>query len=56
MPDTSPDPSGNTEQFRAFVQRDTEAQPVRRSNTAMIIIVSVVVVVVAAVAIYLLAS
>lgn len=56
MSDSSPDPSGNTEQFRAFVQRDTEPSQPSRSNTTLIVAAAVAAVVVVAVLIYLLAS
>ncbi|MBG0828176.1 hypothetical protein HS041_10390 [Planomonospora sp. ID67723] len=47
------DPAGNTQQFRAFAQRnEPEAAPEKRSPVLMIAIALVVVVVIVAVAAY----
>lgn len=47
MPDNEMDPAGNTQQFRAFVQRGTGEQAAKGGNTGLIVGVAAVVVVVA---------
>jgi hypothetical protein len=37
MSEENRDPSGNTEAFRAFVQRDEPAPPARSNNTPLIV-------------------
>ncbi|GII01060.1 hypothetical protein [Planobispora takensis] len=55
MSDPQIDPAGNTQQFRAFAQRnEPEAAPEKRSLVVPISIAVAVVVVIAAIAAYLL--